>query len=32
MTMTGADKGRIDFKTNLAAKTTASDKFLHPKP
>ena len=32
MTMTGADKRRIDFKTNPAAKTTASDKFLHSKP
>ena len=32
MTMTGADKGRIDFKPNPAAKTTASDKFLHSKP
>ena len=32
MTMTGADERRIDFKTNPAAKTTASDKFLHSKP
>jgi hypothetical protein len=32
MTMTGADKGRLDFKTNPAAKTTAPDNFLHPKP
>jgi hypothetical protein len=32
MTMTGADKGSIDFKTNPAAKTTASDNFLHSKP
>ncbi len=32
MTMTGADKGRIDFKPNPAAKTTASDNFLHSKP
>jgi len=32
MTMTGADKERIHFKTNPAAKTTASDKFLHSKP
>jgi hypothetical protein len=30
--MTGADKRRIDFKTKPAAKTTASDKFLHSKP
>jgi hypothetical protein len=29
MTMTRADKGRIDFETNPAAKTTASDDFLH---
>jgi hypothetical protein len=28
MTMTGADKGRIDFETNPSAKTTASDNFL----
>jgi hypothetical protein len=27
--MTGADKRRNDFKTNPAAKTTASDNFLH---
>ena len=32
MTMAGADKGRIDFKTNPTAKTTASDKVLHSKP
>jgi hypothetical protein len=32
MTMTGADKRRIDFKPNPAAKTTASDNFLHSKP
>jgi hypothetical protein len=31
MTMTGADEGRIDFKPNPAAKTTASDNFLHSK-
>jgi hypothetical protein len=32
MTMTGPDKGRIDFKTNPAAKATASDDLLHSKP
>jgi hypothetical protein len=32
MTMTGANKRRIDFKTNPSAKTTASDNFLHSKP
>jgi hypothetical protein len=32
MTMTGADKGRIDFKPNPAAKTTASYNFFHSKP
>ena len=32
MTMTGADKRRIDFKPNPAAKTTASDNFHHSKP
>jgi hypothetical protein len=29
MTMTGADKGRIDFKPNPAAKTTAANNVLH---
>jgi len=32
MTMIGADKRRIDFKSDPAAKTTASDNFLHSKP
>jgi hypothetical protein len=32
MTMTGADKRRIDFKPDPTAKTTASDEFLHSKP
>jgi hypothetical protein len=32
MTMTGANKRRLDFKPDRAAKTTASDSFLHSKP
>ncbi len=32
MTMTGTEKRRIDFKPNPAAKTTASNNFLHSKP
>jgi hypothetical protein len=32
MTMIGTDKGRIDFKPNPAAKTTASNNFVHSKP
>ncbi len=31
MTMTGSDKGRLDLEPDPAAKTTASDNFVHSK-